>query len=114
MDGDEETFQFMFDHPEIEVMQIDFFLNEILIGVSIIDVMPHGLSSSYFYYDPQHANRSLGTFSALVEIEECLKLGKTYWYLGFVVEACPKMSYKKNFKPQERLVGEEWVLQVPP
>src|ERR1035437_1221665 len=39
-----------------------------LLGVGLCDLSPNSLSSVYFYFDPAHRKRSLGTFSALYEI----------------------------------------------
>jgi arginyl-tRNA--protein-N-Asp/Glu arginylyltransferase len=110
MDSDADGYMEMFGHPNIEVQHIDFRWNGKLIGVSVVDVLPDGLSSVYFYFDPDHKSRGLGTYSALIEIQETLRLGKNYWYLGFVVAECQKMAYKMKFKPQERLVEDRWVL----
>ena len=108
MDSDASGYLTMFGHDHIDVQHIDFRLDGKLVGVSVIDVMPDGLSSVYFYFDPDHKSRGLGTYSALIEIQETIRLEKRYWYLGYVVEECQKMKYKMKFKPQERLVGERW------
>jgi arginine-tRNA-protein transferase len=103
----------MFDHPNIPVRHIDFRLNGQLIGVSIVDLMPKAISSVYFYFCPEHRNRGLGTFSALVEFQEALKLGMEHAYLGFTIAACQKMAYKAKFMPQERFLNEEWTASSP-
>ena len=36
-----------------------------LIAVGVIDVLPHCVSSKYFFYDPAYSFLSLGTYSAL-------------------------------------------------
>ena len=36
-----------------------------IIAVGVIDILPHCLSSAYFYYDPDYAFLNLGTYSAL-------------------------------------------------
>ena len=43
-----------------------------LLGVGICDLCAQSLSSVYFYHDPDEARRSLGTFSVLREIADCL------------------------------------------
>jgi len=76
--------------------------------VSIIDEMPNSLSSVYLYFDPDMRSRGLGVYSALVEIQECSRLGKEFWYIGYLVEGCKSMEYKAKYQPQERLINEDW------
>ena len=109
MDGSAEDYLEMFSHPNGMAKHIDFRKNGELVGVSIVDVLPDGLSSVYFYFSPKYLHLSLGTFSALVEIQECLERHLSTWYIGYIVEQCPKMSYKAQFQPQERLVDDTWV-----
>lgn len=79
-----------------------------LVGAGWLDVLPNGLSTVYFAFEPNEAKRSLGTFSALKEIELCRTLGKRWYYLGFFVPGSPKMSYKRRFRPYQLLMGGEW------
>ncbi|KAK3264537.1 hypothetical protein CYMTET_26733 [Cymbomonas tetramitiformis] len=79
-----------------------------LIAVGVVDILPHCLSSKYFFWDPDLAKLSLGKFSALQEIDwvarasrTCPKL--TYYYLGFYIHSCPKMLYKAKYKPSSLL-----------
>jgi arginine-tRNA-protein transferase len=74
-----------------------------LIGVGICDVCEESLSSVYFYFDPAHSKRGLGTFSALFEIEYARAFRIPYWYAGFHVAGCRAMEYKANFRPHELL-----------
>lgn len=79
-----------------------------LLAVSICDRFDDALSSVYCYWDPEQAERGLGTFMALAELAHARATGLRWLYLGFLVEACGKMSYKSRFRPQEVLVGERW------
>lgn len=74
-----------------------------LLAVGICDVCSRSLSSVYFYFDPDEARRSLGTFGALYEIEHARSLGILCYYLGFFVRGCGSMEYKANFRPNELL-----------
>lgn len=78
-------------------------LNGALIGVGVIDVLPSGVSSVYFFYDPDYSQLSLGKLSALKEIEYCRKRGLEYYYLGFYIHDSPKMKYKGEYQPAELL-----------
>lgn len=74
-----------------------------LLGVGICDVCSDSLSTVYFYFEPQQSRRSLGTFSALWEIDWARRAGIPYYYLGYWVSGCQAMEYKANFKPCELL-----------
>ena len=79
-----------------------------LVGVGILDVTPRALSSVYFYWDPSLADLSLGTYSALVEIELCQRWSKPWYYLGYVVPGVRTMEYKANFEGAEVWDGQGW------
>jgi arginine-tRNA-protein transferase len=87
-----------------------YHVDGVLAAVGWIDVLPRGLSSVYFAFEPEFARRSLGTFSIIKEIDIAKSMGLDYYYPGFLIEASPKMSYKAAFCPHERLIGGEWVL----
>jgi arginine-tRNA-protein transferase len=101
--------EFLYDSPT-QTYEFAYTLGEQLIGVSIADRVPDGLSSVYMYFDPQFADRSLGTFSILWEAQFCRQEGLAYYYLGFFVAGSQTMSYKARFAPNEILVGDDrWV-----
>jgi arginine-tRNA-protein transferase len=83
-----------------------------LLGVGICDVCTQSLSSVYFYFDPAEASRSLGTFSAMWEIDWAKRNDIPYYYLGYWVSGCGAMEYKANFKPFE-LLGTDGVWRAP-
>jgi arginine-tRNA-protein transferase len=80
-----------------------------IVACALVDVLTDGLSMVYSFFDPELADRSLGTFMILGHIERAKKLGKPYLYLGYWVEGSAKMDYKGRFKPQERLTPKGWV-----
>ncbi len=80
-----------------------------LVGVGILDVTPNALSSVYFYWDPDFAKYSLGTYSALVELDLCREWGKEFYYLGYLVAGSATMSYKADFPGAQVWDGHEWV-----
>lgn len=84
---------------------------KILIAVSVIDILPTGLSSVYFFYDPAYSFLGLGTYSALQEIllvRDVVKvyLPFRYYYMGFYIHSCPKMRYKGRYHPSFLLCPE--------
>ena len=108
-----ETFcEFLYDSP-METTEFRYRCGGRLIGVSIADRVSLGLSSVYMYFDPDFADRSLGTFSVLWEIDYCRCGGLPYYYLGFYIAGSPTMSYKARFRPNEILVADDrWVSLV--
>ena len=65
-----------------------------IVACALTDVLADGLSMVYSFFDPELADRSLGTFMILEHIERARKLGKPYVYLGYWVDGSPKMDYK--------------------
>jgi leucyl-tRNA---protein transferase len=80
-----------------------------LVGVGIIDVVPTGISSVYFYWEPSLASHSLGVYSALFEIDLCRRWQLPYYYLGYLVPLSKTMSYKAQFAGGELWHGDRWL-----
>ena len=77
-----------------------YFLRKKLIAVGVIDLLPDGLSSVYFFYDPDYEKLSLGTFSSLYEIYYGKEVTRVhYYYMGYYIKNCQKMSYKARYLP---------------
>jgi arginine-tRNA-protein transferase len=74
-----------------------------LVGAGIYDALPEALSAVYFYFDPDFAARSPGTFNVLWLLEECRRQGLPWLYLGYHVAGSPSMAYKARFRPSQVL-----------
>jgi len=96
-----EDFLAAFYQPSCPALQIDILLQGKLLGLGFLDRGQDGLSSVYFCFDPGHEHLSPGTFSILMEIEQAASLGLDWYYLGYYVPGCPRMSYKDRFLPRE-------------
>ncbi len=81
---------------------------KILVGTGYLDVLPGGLSSVYFAFEPEWSRRSLGVFSVLREISLCAELGKAWYYLGFWVPGSRKMDYKARYSPHQTAPSGSW------
>ena len=79
-----------------------------LLAVALTDVLGDGLSMVYSCYEPDAADRSLGTLMILDHISRARRMGLAYVYLGYWVRGSRKMDYKSRFLPQERLTPDGW------
>jgi len=85
--------------------EILYYDEDKLIGVDLIDILQDGISSIYFYYDPDYSSYSLGKLSLLYEIEFAKTQNKDWIYLGYYVKDCNSLSYKALYKPYLTLEG---------
>jgi arginine-tRNA-protein transferase len=107
--GSRADFEHVMGQSPLNTVAMSYRVSGRLVGVGIVDVFTDALSSVYFYYDPEERRRRLGVFSGLSEIGEGRRRGLDYWYIGFYVEGCRKMEYKRQFRPHELLGGNgEW------
>jgi len=93
--------------------EVLYFVDEKLVGVDLIDITQDGISSIYFFYDPDYARLSLGTFSLIKQIEFAKILKKKWIYLGYWVDGCKAFAYKTKFKPLQILDGFPKFTQEP-
>ncbi len=82
-------------------MEIQLHAEGKLAGVGILDRLDGALSSVYFYFNPDYAKYSPGTYSILAEIELCRAWNLNYYYPGYFIAGCRTMNYKTNFRPCE-------------
>lgn len=90
-----------------------YWLDDRLIAVGVIDILPNCVSSVYFFYDPEYRFLSLGTYGSLRELAFTRKLQQqvasiSSYYMGFYIHSCPKMRYKSNLSPSFLLCPEAY------
>ena len=85
--------------------EVLYFDEDRLIAVDLIDILEDGISSIYFYYDPEYAKYSLGKLSLLYQIKFAKQSAKKWIYLGYYVSECPSLAYKSEYKPYKTLRG---------
>ena len=106
-DHDRASFeQFLYDSP-VDTREFCYRTADgQLLAVGIADVCRLSFSSVYFYFDPDHRSRGLGTFGAVYEIGWARGAGIRSYYLGFWVGGCRKMAYKAGYRPHQLLGGD--------
>jgi arginine-tRNA-protein transferase len=95
--------------PWSDTTFVEFRHHGALLAVAVQDRFPNGLSAVYSFYEPENSARSLGTYTILWQIAHARELGLRWLYLGYRIDDCRKMSYKAQFRPQQRLVDGQWV-----
>lgn len=104
----------MVEETSVDTMVVEYSLeredgSEQLIACALTDKLTDGLSMVYSFFEPDEAHRSLGTFMILDHIALALELQLPYVYLGYWVPGSPKMEYKSNYQPMEKLTPSGWV-----
>jgi arginine-tRNA-protein transferase len=100
---------FLLESPFASTMITEYRLpSGRLAATGYVDLLPEGISSVYFAFDPELGKRSIGTWSVLRELELAAAIGKRWYYLGFWVPGSPKMDYKARFHPFEYAYGGAW------
>jgi arginine-tRNA-protein transferase len=89
-------------------MEIRYYSEGKLIGVSIIDIGRTWLNAVYFFFDPESSKRSLGTFNIINLIDICKEQNIHNLYLGYWIKESSAMNYKAAFLPHYILVDESW------
>ena len=109
MDNDSrEQYAHFLLQTHVDSRLVEFYEQDVLRIVSIVDVLEDGLSSVYTFYEPDLPGSSLGTYAILWQIEQCRQLGLPYLYLGYWIENSRKMAYKAQFRPLEGLLHGQW------
>ncbi|MFZ5479919.1 MAG: arginyltransferase [Myxococcota bacterium] len=92
----------------VDTREVRYFVGRHLVALSILDFGRKSASSVYHYFDPDESGRSLGVYSVLREIDLCAKAGIEWYYLGFYVGSCARLSYKATYWPHQRRVDGAW------
>lgn len=107
--ADKEQYLSFILSDTITQLFIEVYDQDKLIVVAVCDSLPNALSALYTFYDPDYTRYSLGKFSILNQIDICKALNKHYLYLGYQIDDCDKMNYKKQYFPHQRLQKERWI-----
>eukprot|EP01107_Rhizomastix_libera_P013123 TRINITY_DN3499_c0_g1_i1.p1 TRINITY_DN3499_c0_g1~~TRINITY_DN3499_c0_g1_i1.p1 ORF type:complete len:573 (-),score=123.26 TRINITY_DN3499_c0_g1_i1:50-1768(-) len=95
---------------------MQYRINDVLVAVAVVDIVPTFLSSVYVFYDPDKPWLQLGKLTALWEIEYVATCSKIlpdfeFYYMGYYIHNCQKMKYKAQYRPSELLceLTHTWV-----
>jgi arginine-tRNA-protein transferase len=77
-----------------------------LVALGFCDEGTDALSSVYFVFAHEFADRSLGIYSVLRECALAAERGKDWYYLGYWVQGNATMAYKGRFQPRQTLDWE--------
>jgi len=87
---------------------VEFRQDGRLLAVAVTDVVQHGLSAFYTFFDPTETPRSLGVYAVLWQIAEARQRNLPWVYLGYFIQDCRKMSYKQQYQPLQVLRNSQW------
>jgi arginine-tRNA-protein transferase len=105
---DREQFRGFLLQSRVDSVLAEFSLDGVVVMVALVDKLIDGLSAVYTFFDPDLDQRSLGTFGVLSQIKLARDIGLPYVYLGYWIEECGKMAYKRGYRPLEGLLGGRW------
>lgn len=100
----DSLYQFLSDDPSrkpCSTFEVAVYKESKLIAVSFFDLGSNSLSGVYAVFDPQYANRSLGIFTMLTEIDYAISSGKQFYYQGYCYDGESFYDYKKKFRGSE-------------
>eukprot|EP00172_Hildenbrandia_rubra_P000585 Plantae.Rhodophyta-Hildenbrandia_rubra.ctg1313.p1 GENE.Plantae.Rhodophyta-Hildenbrandia_rubra.ctg1313~~Plantae.Rhodophyta-Hildenbrandia_rubra.ctg1313.p1 ORF type:complete len:581 (+),score=53.37 Plantae.Rhodophyta-Hildenbrandia_rubra.ctg1313:434-2176(+) len=120
-DNPERSYQrFLVDSPLVKhghygSFHMRYAIDDKLIAVGVVDIVPGCLSSVYFFYDPDLKDLTLGVVSVFKEIDwirnvgvKTLNLDLKWYYMGYAIYGCQKMEYKFRFRPSFVLDDKTW------
>lgn len=105
---DNEQFESFLSCDWSETHFLELRLEGKLMALAVTDLVSDGASAVYTFFDADEVKRSLGTCAILRQIEYARALGLTWLYLGYWINDCAKMSYKRDFQPFQVFDGNAW------
>lgn len=98
---DPEDFRQSFFVGAVPAFVTEYRIDGRLAGLGFCDEGTDGLSSVYFVFHTDFADRSLGTYSILRECRLAAERGRRWYYLGYWVDGNATMAYKGRFVPRQ-------------
>jgi arginine-tRNA-protein transferase len=85
--------------PTSQTRFVCFRLEQKLLAVAVVDLLPKGVSAIYTFFDPAYEIRSLGRLAVLWQIRWAQSQAMDFVYLGYWIKDCQKMAYKAEYQP---------------
>ena len=103
----------MVEQTAVDTMLIEYWADHgtddaQLLGCALSDRLQDGFSMVYSFFEPEAEKLSLGTYMIQDHIAFAAQLNLPYVYLGYWVQGSPKMDYKRNFEPLQKLTPAGW------
>lgn len=100
---DADDFRETFFQASVPAFLTEYRVDGRLAGLGFCDEGEDGLSSVYFVFGHDFADRSLGIYSVLRECALAVDRGRRWYYLGYWVQGNPTMAYKGHFEPRQTM-----------
>lgn len=91
-----------------DTYEVEYRLDDELLGVAVIDVGSQWLNAVYFYFDDRFSHLSPGVFNILHLLNLCRMQDIRHLYLGYAIAGHGPMVYKTRFKPHELFYDDSW------
>ncbi|MAD74608.1 MAG: arginyltransferase [Rheinheimera sp.] len=104
----EEQLSGMLKCSWLSIRFLEIYDDQQLVSVSIIDELADSYSAVYTFFARQYQQYSPGKLAIMYLLERARQDNKAFVYLGYLVEACQKMAYKAEFRPQQRFIRGHW------
>ncbi len=107
---DQDSYRAFLVETCCDTFELCLYLEQDLVGVSVVDRGFSSLSAVYCYYDPEACGRhSPGTYAILKQLQLCRRWGMRYLYLGLYVQGSAPMAYKAGFLPHQQRRDGRWI-----
>jgi arginine-tRNA-protein transferase len=93
--------------------EVLYFHEDKMIAVDLLDFTDDGISSIYFFYDPDYSKFSLGRYSIYQQILMAQSQKLDWIYLGYYVKECQSLMYKAEYRPHQLLQGSPDIEDAP-
>jgi leucyl-tRNA---protein transferase len=94
--------------PWCDTRFVEFRTDDRLLSVAVIDLLPHGISAVYTFFDPDMDALSPGVLAILWQVNAAKRFGLPWLYLGYWVPGCKKMDYKQEYRPIQVYSEGDW------
>lgn len=92
---------------------VEAYEGDELVAVAVTDNIDNdnehqAYSALYTFYAPDRLKHSPGTWMIMQQVLHAKANHKQYLYLGYQIDDCAKMNYKRRFYPNERFYNNDW------